>query len=376
MSAGGILKKVTGRDEPTLTPAASEALELNADLFKRQVLHELSRRYKNPGYRVRVSDVQGAVAQVAAAGPRNLKVVPLVAKVAVSLSMATLVIQVIIQSKLNSRAWGIGVAAVLVGVSTGATVVMLFQEARRRRLDRAVASGGFLREIQALEWAARRIAEQAIGDSAKTSSLLRILSALEVLAVWTPEESQTFRELLSIRNAIVHEDARGLSPAEINFGLSQTARLSGLIRARKKELEHAPERGRPRSSRAALSYEERVVSALHGASFSVIDAQGAHKYDLLAETSAGTVAIVVEYRKGDSLEIDDLLPVAAKRPVGVPIVVVTDASPSPTARKYLKSPDALAAQINVVTWLPDEPEAALVKRIKRAAVEMSSTTLN
>jgi hypothetical protein len=369
MSAEEVRGESPERAETALTPAASEALDLNADLFKRQVLLELSR--KPTGHRARVSDVQQAVDRVAGDGKRYANMASLLARFAVLLSAGTLAFQILIQAKLSERDWAVGLAAVLVGISTGTTIVMLIQEGRRRSRERRVSAGGFLREIQTLEWSARRIAVLALGENSEAASLRRIISVLEMLDVWTPEDSQIFRRLLSIRNKIVHEYSGSLSPAETTFGLSQAARLSKLIRARERELAHSSERisvwSHRSPRRAALSYEERVASALRRASFDVMGAQGEHDYDLLAETPRGTVAIIIKYRSGDCLEIGDIFLAAKKGPHGLPLIIITNAQLSAAAVDYLASPDVTSALVRVISWSEDEPDDVLVERVLRAA---------
>src|ERR1039457_2873285 len=164
-------------DNLELTPAASEALDLNADLFKRQVLHELSRTHSRRGYRVRVSDVQLAADQVVAKGPRSAKVVRLLTRLALILAGIALFVQTLISLTGVGQSWVVSAAALLTGISTGTATVLVIQEFRGRRKE-TTASRGFLWEIQALEWSARQAVKQDRKSTRLNSSHLVISYAV------------------------------------------------------------------------------------------------------------------------------------------------------------------------------------------------------
>jgi uncharacterized protein YoaH (UPF0181 family) len=357
-------------DNLELTPAASEALDLNADLFKRQVLHELSRTHSRRGYRVRVSDVQLAADQVVAKGPRSAKVVRLLTRLALILAGIALFVQTLISLTGVGQSWVVSAAALLTGISTGTATVLVVQEFRGRRKE-TTASRGFLWEIQALEWSARQAVKQVLGREAENASLARVLSALEILEVWTPEDSQVFRRLLFLRNSLVHEDSRILSSDDIGFGLSQASRLSDLIRRGEKALKTETGQGLLGSSswlrRAASTYEERVAHALREASFEVVGAQGDYGYDILTETPSGSLAIVIKHRDGGTLEIGDLRQFAPGRLPNMTAALVTNVPLSDSATNYLRSLESLANRVIVVPWLEEESDSKLVERILRAA---------
>jgi hypothetical protein len=358
-------------EELDLTPAASEALDINADSFKRQVLIELSRRHRDPDSKVRMSDVQLAVAQIVADGPKNIKIVPRLIRLALTLTVLTLIAQTLIGLHGTTQSWIISGAALLAGISTGTTMVIVVQDVRRRRRESPAASQEFLREILSLEWSARRVVAQALGDGAEKSSLGRIISALEILDIWTPEDSQVFRRLLFLRNSLVHEDSRILSQEDIGFGLSQAARLLSLIRRGQKAVEVSGGKDylTPYRRRSAISFEERVAHALRQASFDVVSAQRDYGYDLLTETPAGSVAIVTRYRNDGFLEVADIVQSLQRKSPDVTMALVTNAPLSPSAIRYLASPNVANRPPIVISWLEGESNEKLVQSIMHAAAE-------
>jgi hypothetical protein len=351
-----------------LTPAASEALELNTDLFRRQVLQELSRTHRRRGYRVRVSDVQVAADQVAAEGPRSVSV-RLLTRLALILAFGTLFVQLLIGLNIADKAWTISAAALLTGISTGTATVLVVQEFRGRRKETS-ASMGFLWDVQALEWSARQTVKGILGPEAETASLARVLSALEILEVWTPEDSQVFRRLLFLRNSLVHEDSRVLSADDIGFGLSQASRLSDLLRRshrtlKSKSAQVSSERA-ALIRRAASVYEERVANALREASFRVLGAQGDYGYDLLTDTPIGSLAIVIRYQSEGLIGKVDLERIDQRQLPDIPVVLVANVRLSLEAERYLGSPDS-SHKVTVVVWRESESDKSLIESISRAA---------
>lgn len=371
MSAENAARLPAQSSDLDLTPAASEALDINADLFRRQVLQELSRTHKRSGYRVRVSDVQQAADKIVAEGPRYPRVVRLLARLAFILAGLTLVVQVLIQNSETHKSWIFSLAAALAGISTGIALVLLIQDSRIRRREGTASSMEFVREVQSLEWSARRLAKQALGRAAENASLARILSAMEVLEVWTPDDSQIFRKLLSLRNSLVHEDSRVLSREDITFGLTEASRLSDLLRRGAKAMEGSGERHarEPRLGPRypAFVYEERIVSILRDASFEVIPVQGDYGYDLLVETPRGSVALVIIYRDRGTLGedvvrqlIDADLPMMA-------VALVTNVSLSRSAIRYLESLERDSGSMSAFQWSEEEPDDSLIQSIMTAA---------
>lgn len=367
-----------------LTPAASEALDINAQSFKQQVLRELSATHRRQGERIRLSDVQVAVEQVAGPSERWARLFPVFVWVIVALTGIALIIPaILIQVGGTSRSWIVGGAGLLVGVSVGTTIALLLQVERLRKRNSSYASQEFLRGISSLERSARQAVTQVLGDDPDSLSLSRVLSALETLDIWTPDDSQIFRRLLLLRNSLVHEESSALPPDSISYGVSQTNRLARLIRHGVETIEADElDKARPLAlrlssihRRSALAFEERVAYALRQASFDVVTAQRDFGYDLLVETPRGSLAVVVKYREDGNLTAGDILPVLRKRLPAVPVAVVSNASISEAMRKTIASEGPRGQQyITLISWREGAKDAELIEKVSEAAAGGSSAT--
>jgi hypothetical protein len=352
-----------------LTPAASEALDLSADSFRHQVLQELSRTHRSSDYRIRVSDVQQAVSEIPSGLRTNRSSMYLLisAVLLCALSLVSFTITAISSLHGAAQAWAISGAGLLIGAACGGVVVLVVQE---HTTSGTSLSREFLRQASALEASARQAAGKVLGEQAENSSLSRIISVLELLEIWTPEDSQAFRKLLSLRNKIVHEDYSSLPPKDITFGVSQAARLLSLIHRRMDTGEASQgrifwklEHGFP----DGIAFEERVSNALRKASFHVLGAQQDRGYDLLVETPSGSVMVIAKYKESGDLVMDDVRRILSRQLPNINLAIVTNAQVSYAVRRFLSSSEIVGRRISVISWQPRDPDTALAESIAKAA---------
>jgi hypothetical protein len=355
-------------DEPELTPAASEKLDQNVEYVRRQILREISRQSGYSGYQARVSDVESAVNRISFFDSAS-RIVSRTTILAITLAVTSLAFQ-LFQIKRQSVWLGSGVA-LLVGITTGTTVVVIIQEIRRRRRISSVPVQEFLNACAGLENSMREHARELLGSVAENAGLGRVISAVELLQLWTPEDSQAFRRVLAIRNSIVHEDNHAISSEIIASAFSQLARLSSLLDS---GTPPGPKRRMKdfAASRAALAFEERVTNALRRAGVGVSTAQGDVGYDLLAGKSESLKRVVVKYRQSGLLTVNDVSNLPDQSQANICAVVVTNAAISPYVYEYLDLTygDSAEKQLMVVRWQNSEDTGALVQAIAPESAEV------
>lgn len=352
-----------------LTPAASEALDQSADSFRRQVLQELSRTHRSSNYRIRMSDVQQAVSEIPGGWQidRSYLYLLIAAVLASAASLITLIFTSIAALNGSAKALVIGGSAFLVGIACGSVVFLVVE---KRGTSRTSLSRKFLRQVSALESGARQAAEKVLGSQAEDSSLGRIISVLELLEIWTPEDSQVFRKLLSLRNRIVHEDYRSFPPRDIGAGASQAARLLDLIDRRMDTGKASQGRSLWKLAHGnfprEIAFEEQVTNALRNASFHILGVQQDRGYDLLIETPNGSVAVIVKYKEHGDLAMDDI--VGRKLP-NINTVIVTSAPISEAVRRFIASSGATGLRLSAISWRPEDSDATLAESIAKAAAQ-------
>jgi hypothetical protein len=351
--------------KPELTPAASEKLDQSIEYVRLQILREISRKYRDSGHRARASDVDSAVSRISVFDSAS-RFGPYTTILAIALGSFTLLVQVLSQIvRPNELSLNSGVS-LLVGITSGTTVVLVIQESRRRK---RMASGSLQELLHAfilLEDSMRKHARELIGPAADNASLGRVISALELLQLWTPEDSHVFRRLLGIRNTIVHEDSQAISADKVASAFSKIARLSSLL-----DSDESSDVSKHRikdfaANRAALSFEERVTNALRRAGIDVSSAQGNVDYDLLAGKSDLFKRIVIKYRRAGLLTVNDINDIVERLQHNVATIIVTNAAISPYVYEYLdltQSNSESGKQVVVMRWQNNENTNALVHAI-------------
>jgi hypothetical protein len=359
-------------EEPELTPAASEALDQNVENIRLQILREIARVYRDPGHRVRTADVESAMNSVTAFDAPSRFGASLKTMLAIFLAVVTLVVELVTQISKSSETWFTTAVALMVGVTTGTGLVIVVQETRRRRRRSHASLHEFLRTFGAMEDAVRDHARELLGGIADNASLGRAISAIELMQLWTPEDSQIFRRLLAVRNAVVHEESRDLPVREVAAGFSQMARLTSLLESAsvtgtRSKLADFTE------SRAALVFEERVAHALRRAAVSVATVQSDSGYDLLIERSDIVRKVIIKYRKSGLLAVHDIADVVEKVKPGIATTIVTNAAVSPYVNEYLelsRDDGGDTKQISIVSWRDQADKERLVYAIMAVAADV------
>jgi hypothetical protein len=356
--------------EPELTPAASETLDQNIEFVRAQILHEISRKTGRSGYRARASDVDSAVRQISFFDSAS-RIVPRTTVFAVILSSASLLVQVTWQLAGSRTAWLDTGVALLVGTASGTAIVVVIQEIRRHRRLAIEPAREFLRACAGLEDSMRTRARELVGPIADNTSLGRVISALELLQLWTPEDSQAFRRILATRNTIVHEDSRAISSTEIAFAFSGTSRLYSLLSGDRSRETKNPLK-EIAASRAALSYEERIANTLRRAGIRVSSVQRDAGYDFMAWKADMLTRVIVKYRHSGILTVSDVNRTADQSPSDIASLIVTNVEISPYVNEYLellRGQHIDMKQIAAVRWQSSDDTGALVKAMSGQGAE-------
>lgn len=349
-----------------LTPAASEKLEQKIEDLRAQILREIERQYSDPDRRVKVSDIDTAVGRIRVLSPAS-KYSSLVT-FGSALSACTILIQIIVLA-VSSKLMHFSGAPLLAGISAGTaatgTTLLLAQELRRSRRLMSASRSEFIRAFVRVEDRMRINAQELLGSAAKSASLGRIISAIELLQLWAPEDSCTFRHLLGIRNSIVHEDNRNISAEKITEAISEISRLYRLL-----ENDASSRVGRRvkevTENTVALSYEELVANALRKAHLEVSVARKDAGYDLLAGRCDSLKKVVVKYRSSGLLTVNDVSGVADQSSSTIGTVIVTNAKTSPNVLEYLdleKWYFKNQTDIEIVSWRDGDDISPLVRAI-------------
>jgi hypothetical protein len=351
--------------EIELTPAASEKLDQNIDLVRQQILREISRQRRGQGQLARVSDVESVVHDIGFLDPASRPASP-VAWLAVVLGCTSLGAELLSQLDRVGGAWLAGALALLTGVAAGLTLVTVMPMAKRRTATRSRSRREFRYAFSALEDDVRRHARELIGPAADSASLGRVISAVELLQLWTLEDSRSFRRLLGVRNSIVHEDSYVIPAQKLRTGFAQMTRLSSLLDNRT-PLDPDLRTRRPRDARAALLFEERVINALRQADLDVNSTHGATGNDLSVRTAGSVTRVVVKFRKTGILAVADIADVVDKPEPGVNTIIVTNAAVSPYSRQYAQlanNGDSRRGTVSIVSWRDGHDAQALISAIR------------
>jgi hypothetical protein len=357
--------------EPELTPAASEKLDLNIDSLRAQILREISRQSGHTGSPARASDVDSAVHRISLFDSAS-RIMSRTTILAVALSVSSLLVQLLRQIHSSDTVWLDSSVSLLVGVASGTTLVVIIQELIRRKRRAIAPTHEFLRTCGRLEDSMRSHARELLGPTADTASLGRIISAIELLQLWTPEDSQVFRRILATRNAIVHEDNRAISAGDVASAFSKTSRLFSLLSS----VESSERRNRLKAlaaGRAALSFEERVANALHQAGIRTSSAQRDSGYDLMAWKSDYLTRIRVRYRHSGLLTVTDISSAVDQAPPDISTVIVTNAEISPYVHEYLEllqGEHGSRKRVVAVRWQGNKDTDTLVNIIAGREIEV------
>jgi hypothetical protein len=351
--------------EIELTPAASEKLDQNIDLVRQQILREISRQRRGPGQLARVSDVESVVHDIGFLDPASRRAAP-VSWVAIVLGCASLAAELFSQLDRVGAGWLAGGLALLTGVAAGLTLVTVMLMTRRRTATRSRSRREFRYAFSALEDDVRRHARELIGPAADSASLGRVISAVELLQLWTLEDSRSFRQLLGVRNAIVHEDSYVIPAQRLRTGFTQMSRLSSLLDNRT-PLGPDLRKHRPWDARAALVFEERVINVLRRADLDVSSAEGATGNDLLVRAAGSATRVAVKFRKTGILAVADIADVVDKAEPGVHTVIVTNAAVSPYCYQYAqlaRNGDSHPRTVSIVAWQDGHDTQPLISAIR------------
>jgi len=362
----------SSQDAGSLTPAASEALRQSVESYRQQLLRESSRVARGSGKVIRSSDIESALSSIGPSKSATRGVAPLRTLFTVLLAAVALTVQIVAQITGSIGSLVLSVGSIFAGAAAATATVIVVQE-RRKRTRRASASAGmtFVSSFAALEDLLRERSQELLGEVADTAGLGRVISAVELMQLWTPEDSQIFRRILSMRNALVHEETRVLPPGDVIAALAQMARLSSLLSV-------TPTRGpkvkfaQIKDNRAALVFEERIASTLRGAGFNVVTATAGAGYDFLVSRNDRACCLVAKYRHSGPTSILDVSGIVERAPTNLFTILVTNTSPSAYVTDYLSLPSdenpGKQKRISLVVWTDSMSAEILVDAVEAALV--------
>jgi len=353
--------------EPELTPAAEERLDQNVAVIRQQILRELSRHQpRGQEHIVRAADVEKATQHIFTDDitVRLSRIArAFLVLVASGAVLAFILLESISVKGSSSTAWLAIGTSVMIGITSGVAASLVVHEVRVRHRTSYKPIREFMLAFANLESEIRVKARELLDDGSDTASLGRVVSAMEILQLWTPEDSYEFRKLLSLRNSIVHEDSRTLPAEKIAQSFVEMTRLESLLNLN--SARRAKSWGIAATNRkSSLAFEERLANALREASIHVEAAPAGAGYDLLAGNREEVKRIVTKYRQSGPLTVNDVSNIASA--VNTPTVVVTNAPVSPYVQQILElAPQGReGSSVSVVQWQPGNPTDALVAAIE------------
>jgi hypothetical protein len=117
----------------------------------------------------------------------------------------------------------LGLALVSIGAG-GITAVR-----RDRRREGYFMRQEFIRRMTQLEDDARQLTSNVAGPELASGGLAGVFEVLKENELWTSEDIQTFRLLLQIRNALVHEQVQYIPQEQLGPALAEIERLRDLV---------------------------------------------------------------------------------------------------------------------------------------------------
>lgn len=342
-----------------LTPAASERLDRNVERVRQEILREISRRHRGSDYRARASDVDNALNDLASRYAPS-RTIWWAAWIAAGIATVGLVTALVGQVGRPEKLWPAISAALAAGIASATTLAIVGLWAMRRRGNLSMSSRQFVAAFDVLESGMRQQSRELMGSTADVAGLGRVISAVELLQLWTPEDSQEFRRLLVLRNAIVHDDRRSVYAKSMATGFDEMAHLSRLLTANDSD---ASRRMKDITThRTARAFTDRVASALREAGIDVISAHDDVYYNFIASSAGLAKRIVVKYRKLGPLSVHDIADVVDKSDPDAETWIITNAAVSPYAEEYVqlaRDPSGRDRTITIVSWQDDYPPTLL-----------------
>ncbi|MFJ4103338.1 hypothetical protein [Amycolatopsis japonica] len=207
-----------------------------------EVTRAINRLESRPLGLIRVGDSPSGrrlivrLAYIAINDPRTFKMIAALVSLAfvMFLSAAGLLWLTIAQnSELNALAVILGIfAGVLSGFVGFWTRSYLIKRKAKSRLAKRSATVDFARKVDDIEKIARGAAFTYLGRSLANASLGEVLSFLVDSKIWSEKDLSDYRQLLRIRNSVVHQEKFVVPSVDLLALTESVNRLEGYLRER------------------------------------------------------------------------------------------------------------------------------------------------
>jgi hypothetical protein len=231
------------------TAAAGQVIDQYLLEQRSRILREASRNQAESADRVGVEEVRLAITRLNTADrlipgssfdviatlirrPRFLR---FILWVAIALATSTIAVVIAFSSPTTAGSSSVNILTSLsagIAGALAATAVILITEfisvrQRQRWHETASASRDFVRTMSKLEAVAEAVANQlSPAENQARYGIREILAIIGDAGVWSSNDVAAYLRLLSMRNAVVHEDALSIPRSELAFALSEPARLT------------------------------------------------------------------------------------------------------------------------------------------------------
>lgn len=233
--------------ESDMTGAAREILDRHVRDLRIRVVREAFRAGSQVHGRVDATEVNEAISRIQATDrlvPQATSdlfseiVRPMVLRLAGSLIGGALVFGVL-AVVIREASWSLVLAGAIAGtlltISGFMAAFFVFELGRTRRWrsehGAIIASREFVRRLATVEDSSLNIAAHLAGaQDGRSIGLRRAHEVLKENGVWSAHDVDTFRQLLRLRNEVVHEDSLSLSDEDLMFAMAELSRLWELLR--------------------------------------------------------------------------------------------------------------------------------------------------
>lgn len=363
---------------PTLTPAASELVDQFASTLRDKVIEDSLREQGSNASLIRVDNIDAAIKRVMQAPARRTDLMFALALSGVVLTFTVIGTLIALATSPDSPvATLVPALGALCGTlfALASTVIIIRRKRaanpdRRSRRTRNEALD-FLSEMLELERLANRVVNERFNSEQDSITLGSLLALLEDMNFWTKEDTRNFRNLLVLRNGLVHEDVRVDDIDE----LTEASRMTSVL-IRKLKVELARMSAIARRLDAWRTYEERVHESLQRIdgvrSIESGPLAGDTQFDFAVDYGTGRVWVDVKYRPRGELsanEIARLTNEASSRTMSV--LMITNASLSDAVRELNASNVGTLAAFEVIQWASEVDDGQLARAIGRLTARSS-----
>jgi hypothetical protein len=229
-----------------LTNAAAELLDKHLASTRARVLREVvrARVQRFSGSQVRADEVSSAIQRLLISDARvhywsqlrrALELTIPVVFAALALLLPVITATVVVLEIIGEQGPSSGLPSLALGTASGILATLVAASLRRvllaRRRTSYFATQEFIRSMVQVEADARRFTEMVSNSEVAAGGLTGIFRALLDSKVWSEADTQSFRVLLRLRNALVHEQVTSVPAGQLSSAMIEVQRLRQLVRS-------------------------------------------------------------------------------------------------------------------------------------------------